>query len=403
MSQIVSEILFLVQLIVIARYLGISGLGGYSFVFAFGGIFFIFANLGLTDLVTREIARNRLETKRYLSNLISMKFFSSLIAATLMIFFLRFLTISEQLRIAIFLSLAVFILDSYLLIFFSIFRAYSKLSYEAIILLLQNTFIVFLGVSSLILGYGLIGVIAAFVGGKLIAFLISLYVIISRFAKPKFGFDFLLWRYLVINSLPFLVNTFFILMLYRIDLVMLQILDGIDSVGLFQAAYTIIRNLNIFPYFFAIAAYPTFSKLFIKNKIVLRHLYKKIFFFVFLFSFVLTVCIFLFSKPLILLLYGTKFSGSISILKLLSLGGFFLFLNSLNVYYLYSINKSMVNTYFFTIAIIINVLLNFILIPRFSYFGAGLATTICYAFIFFGENVYILLLNKKLKISNTLN
>ena len=384
-SGVISKALFLIQIIFIARYLGTAGLGKYAFVFAFGSLFFILSNPGLIDLATREISRDKSKTGKYLGNLLFIKLCLCLVASLLMITTINLINVSQELRIGIYLICFILSIDAFLRIFYSAFRAYEKMLYEAITLLIHNIIIIGLALYFLIRGYGFIQLIYAFVIGKTVGLIITAYFGYKLFPKPVFKIDLKLWKYLMIKSIPFLVICFFASIIYRIDLVMLQFFKGETIVGLYGAADTIIRNLIIFPSVFIVSVYPSLSKYFIKDKEKLYCLYKKSFLYLFLFSLFIVIGCFIFGKFVILLIFGKEFIESVFILKLISIGGFFLFLNLINIYYLNAINKPLVNVKIFIFGAVMNIILNLMLIPRYSYTGAAISSIISYFTIFVYE------------------
>ena len=381
-SGIISKALFLIQIIFIARYLGTAGFGKYAFVFAFGSLFFILSNPGLTDLTTRELARNKSKTGKYLGNLLVIKLGLCLVASLLMITTINLIDVSQELRIGIYLICFILSIDAFMGVFYSAFRAYEKMLYEALVLLIHNIIIVGLVICFLIKGYGFIWLISAFVIGKIVGLIITAYFGYKLLPKPLLKVDLRLWKYLMIKSIPFLVVFFFSSIIYRIDLVMLQFFKGETIVGLYGAAETIIRNLIIFPSVFIVSIYPSLSRYFIKDKEKLYYLYKKSFLYVFLFSLFIVIGCFIFGKFVILLMFGKEFIESVFILKLISIGGFFLFLNLINICYLNATNKPIINAYIFIFGAVINIILNLMLIPMYSYTGAAISSIISYFIIF---------------------
>jgi len=387
-SGIISKILFLIQVIFIARYLGTSGFGKYAFVFAFGSLFFILSNPGLVDLATREISRNKSKTGKYLGNLLFIKLCLCLVASLLMITAINLMNVSQELKGGIYLICLIFSIDAFLWIFYSAFRAYEKMLYEALSLLIHNIIIVGFALYFLIRGYGFIHLIYAFAIGKIVGLIITSYFGYKLLPKPILKIDLKLWKYLMIKSIPFLMICFFSLIIYRIDLVMLQFFKGETIVGLYGAADTIIKNLIIFPSVFIVSVYPLLSKYYIKDKEKLCCLYKKSFLYLFLFSLFIVICCFIFGKFIILLMFGKEFIESVFILKLISIGGFFLFLNLVNIYYLNAINKPAINVKIFIFGVVTNIILNLMLIPRYSYTGAAISSIISYFIIFiYGQKV----------------
>ena len=206
-SGTISKALFLVQIIFIARYLGTSGFGKYAFVFAFGSLFFILSNPGLTDLTTRELARNKSKTGKYLGNLLVIKLGLCLVTSLLMITTINLIDVSQELRIGMYLICFILSIDAFMGVFYSAFRAYEKMFYEALVLLIHNIIIVGLVIYFLIKGYGFIWLISAFVIGKIVGLIITAYFGYKLLPKPLLKVDLRLWKYLMIKSIPFLTSS----------------------------------------------------------------------------------------------------------------------------------------------------------------------------------------------------
>jgi O-antigen/teichoic acid export membrane protein len=67
-SQILSYLLIFFYTIYVARYLGAEGFGILSLAISITGIFGIVVDMGLTTLLIREVARDRLKINKYITN-----------------------------------------------------------------------------------------------------------------------------------------------------------------------------------------------------------------------------------------------------------------------------------------------------------------------------------------------
>lgn len=56
-TQVLTALISFVLLIYLARFLGEANFGKYNFAFSFTSLFAIFADLGINQLLVREIAR----------------------------------------------------------------------------------------------------------------------------------------------------------------------------------------------------------------------------------------------------------------------------------------------------------------------------------------------------------
>jgi O-antigen/teichoic acid export membrane protein len=85
---------------------------------------------------------------------------------------------------------------------------------------------------------------------------------------------------------------------------------------------------------------------------------------------------FLLSEKIILFLFGPQYQHSITALRILSFLIVFSYLNSLVSYFLTSINRQALTAKIIVVTTGINIFLNIILIPRYSYRGAAYATVV---------------------------
>ena len=64
-ANIITNILSLILVIYIARYLGDVIYGKYSFALIFTGMFGVLTNLGLDPLIIREVAKDKSKASKY--------------------------------------------------------------------------------------------------------------------------------------------------------------------------------------------------------------------------------------------------------------------------------------------------------------------------------------------------
>ena len=84
-ATIIQNIISYLIIILISRYLGAEGLGQYSFIFAFVGIFFIFSDFGLSQLLIKDLSKDESKIDKYISNILSLKIFLLLLCFGLQI------------------------------------------------------------------------------------------------------------------------------------------------------------------------------------------------------------------------------------------------------------------------------------------------------------------------------
>ena len=72
-SEIVQKVLLFFLIIYAVRVLGPANFGKYSFAVAFTYFFLFISELGLTTIITRDVARDLTKTQQYFSNLFMFK------------------------------------------------------------------------------------------------------------------------------------------------------------------------------------------------------------------------------------------------------------------------------------------------------------------------------------------
>ena len=102
--------------------------------------------------------------------------------------------------------------------------------------------------------------------------------------------------------------------------------------------------------------------------------------------------LYLFSKQVVLLLYGPLFSDSVLSLNILSGVIFFFFVNGYLAYVMIAANNDRAVALILVISTILNVLFNSYLIPRYNHVGAALSTLLSEIFMLL---FYIVLFVKK--------
>ena len=157
---------------------------------------------------------------------------------------------------------------------------------------------------------------------------------------------------------------------------MLAKLKGETEVGWYNAAYVVVNFVSLISALSMQAVFPVLSNLYGKGKNKLEETAEKLFRYLILSAFFIVPVVFLFSDKIIALLYGSDYSHSVTALKILIFVLIFLFPGNLFAHILASSNRHKMLALINFIGVIVNIFLNFILIPKLSYIGAGLSTII---------------------------
>jgi O-antigen/teichoic acid export membrane protein len=374
-SEVITKVLSFFLIVAMARILGDVVLGKYFFAVAYVGTFLIFSDFGVTTLMFREVAKNKNLAQKYFSNVLTFRTLTSITVLLLAVTAILVAGKSSDIALIVALVAAYFLLTEMIQPFRILFNAYEKLEYYALTSITQIFILALFGVFVLFMGFGLIEVLYVFIGSYLFALLISLLILNKRFIKFRFDADFEFWRFMLKKSWPFWVTGLFMVIYYRIDTLMLTALKNYAVVGWYNAAFKIIEALNFIPFVLIGAIFPALTKFNIKEKFLSVKLYKKTFYYLFLIILPIAIGATMLAERLIFFVYKEQFLNSALALQILIWAEVFFFASFLTGYLLNAIDKAKLFTFSAGTCLLVNVLLNAALIPRFRYFeGAAIAT-----------------------------
>jgi len=132
----VSRFLKLILIIYVARILGATEYGKFTFALAFVSLFAIFSDLGLSQITTREFARDN-EREKEISSLFSLKILLGLGTLILILIGSFFITPEPVIRSLIWILGIYTILASFGAIIFAFFQARQKMEYQAMTQILE--------------------------------------------------------------------------------------------------------------------------------------------------------------------------------------------------------------------------------------------------------------------------
>ena len=218
--------------------------------------------------------------------------------------------------------------------------------------------------------------------GTLIAnLIIGLIILVSIFMKGKtlLKKDYIVFCFSL--TLPLILHGLAQIVLGQSDRYMLKLLadDGAYSVGIYSYAYTIGSVINVLWLAFNYAWVPWYydkskCKDIKKIKYVMNY-------YLILFS-TLTISFLMVSPEIVKLMTPTSYWEGIYIIPLIILGYYFMFLYSFPVNYEFYHKKTVWISIGTVLAAMINILFNYLLIPKYNEYGASVATLLSFLILF---------------------
>lgn len=371
LGQIVTMAFSFILIIAIARYLGDVGLGKYSFAFALASLLLTSSDLGTCTLLLREVARNKTQARKYLSNVFTLNLFVLLVASAATLVFIFFTGKSLETILIVGIATAAIFLNTLTNPFRMIYTAFERVEHYSLVTAIERSLALLFGGLVLIKGFGIIALMCVFIVSYGVSFVLAWIITIKRFTGFSLEINIPLWVSFLKESIPFWLTALFMMFYFKIDTLILSAIKGYAVVGWYNAAYKLIEPLSFVPFITLGAIFPIMSRFHVQSKKMLAKLYSKSFYYLFLIAFPLSLGTTFLADRIISFIYKAQFTNSIIVLKILIWAEAILFLNYVMGYLLNSINKQKLFTYAVMVSALLNLTLNLILIPVYGYVGAS--------------------------------
>ena len=375
-SQIIASICGFIWTIVIARYLGVHDYGILGFATSLTGILSITIDFGVSRHIVRHIATDYDSAPKYLGNAIPLKSVFAIFTAILTLILLLIMKCDETTIIITLLFTLEMIIKSFIDLINGGFQAFEKGKYQGIGNTLLNLILLIFILLAIFSDLGLLGITFAYLISNFIA-LIYVYISFTKhITKPSFEFDKSFCKKITMYSIPFAITGVLYSIYYSVDIIMLENIIGNFATGIYSASYKLINVITLLYTAYTAVIFPVMSKFFKNDEKLLETSYEKSIKYLMLIMIPLAMATMIYSTDIILLIYGPEYIDSAPTLSILIWTVCLLFVASPGNILLQSAHKEVTVTKIYAIAAVFNIILNFILIPRFSYIGAAMTTVI---------------------------
>lgn len=360
-----------------ARAFGPAEFGKFAFALAAVSLFAIFSDLGLSDIITRDFARDKEEEKEF-SAIISLKIILSIGTFLLIVASSFFIVFDPLIRIIMWLLGVYLIFNSFSTILYAFLRARMLMEYEAWVKIFQailgivaGFYIILNFPSAMNLSYGYL--ITSFV-----VLIFLLFFFNFRIQPLRIAWNQDIWKKFLGRSWPLGLAMIFSMVYLYIDSVMLGFWGQINEVGWYNAAYRITGIPLVAMALISMSFYPILSKFFKESKGKFQKFWNYQMGIMIILAMPLIIGGIFMASKIIVFFYGVNYMQAIPVFRLLILvaGINFLFV-SYNIALVVS-NQQKKHLWICLITAVVNIALNLVLIPRYSFYGAGLSTLFSY-------------------------
>ncbi|MBT3806041.1 MAG: flippase [Desulfobacula sp.] len=381
-GKLIQRILSFFIVIFIARYLGPEKYGVATYVISFITLVAIFWNFGINTLVTRSVSRDVAIQKQYLGGGILAKSLLFFICFPFMAIYFYFAESREVLFSALIFAAGTF-LGNICGVFNSMFIARRRMDYSALIQVVRSVALL-IGVYAV--SFSIVSLPRIF-GCYFVSFLVTLVVVVALAARffvlPQFYLERHFVLQLIRKSTPFFLISGVNIFLFRIDHVMISKIVGDVELGLYGAAYTIFEVvISFFPMIFMSSAFPVLSRLYANDFAALSDIYKLMFKYFLWLSLPMSLGLAVLAREICLTMYGQDYLQAGNMLLMLASGVWIFFMSTLVSWTLTACERQNMVLCSNVIAMVANIMLNFIFIPQYGGIGAASVTLMCELFNF---------------------
>jgi len=369
--------------IILARSLGVVNQGRFTFALSFTSIFAVFLDLGVTQILIRETARDKSKTENYLANIIGFKFLAALFLYGIIVLAVNLMGYPEMTRELVYVSGLVMLVDSLTLSVYGAIRGRQNLSFESIGTIGNQSIVLLIGGALLLLQVNPVTVMAVYLLSSLSNLLWSIFNLKRKFnITVRAVFDWPIVKTLIIWSVPFALAGIFSRIFSSTDIILLSKLSGDRSVGIYSAAFKVAFALQFIALAFSASIYPAFSSYFAHAKDKLSQLFVKSMFWLMFVAGPLVFGVIAIADTAIVVVFGHQYADSVLPLQILIASMLFAFLCFPIGAMLNACDKQTRHTVNLGITAAGSVIFNLILIPVLSYNGAAIANLLCYVLLF---------------------
>jgi len=376
LALIMQKVISFLYFTFLARLLGPELIGKYVFALSITTVFSVLLDLGLANVLTREVARNHTNAERYIRLIVGFKLIAALVVAALVVIFVTVTVYPVITRQLVYIAAIVMVLDSFTLTAYSAIRGFHNLIWESLGTVLMQITVALGGFVASFFTHDLRCFMTALVLAALVNCLFAWRQLTQRYfvkIAPRYNMADL--KFLGQLAWPFALAAILTRVYGYLDTVLLSLLSGDKAVGIYSVAYKITFALQFIPAAFSATLFPSFSAYYALAPEKLSQTFMRGVIYLSAIALPVSLGIIALAPEIISTIYPS-FIEAVLPLQILIFGLIFLFITFPVGALLPACNRQMRQTGNLAMAAGINLILNIILIPLWGPLGAAVASLV---------------------------
>ncbi len=360
----------------ISELMGAEGLGAYNTIFNYVLIFQISAAFGLRNLLTRDLAQYKEKTRRFMIDGSVIALIFSVLSLVAMSLVVQLLSDNPVVITGTMIASLSLIASGLADVYEGAIRGYERLSQIGYAWLGENLARVLISLWLVFSGYGIIELVWVFVILRFLKAGYYFYYLSRRIVVPFGAVDWQFVRELTAQARVFALTLLAVTIYWRADIIMLESMRSDAEAGLYSAAYRFLALSIVLIDSFVHSLFPVISGYFRSSPEQFQKACRKSLRLLVFVTVPMSVLMSLQAGPIITMIYSPEYEPSILVLQIIIWTLVPYGISQIFAYALVASKRQNVDMLVNITAMLANVILNFILIPRYGFIGATVATLI---------------------------
>lgn len=382
-GKFISTALGFITVGLLTRYLGSSGYGNFTLIFSYLAFFGVISDFGMQLAIVKELSNKQNETTNLYGTYFWIKLLMVFISSLLAMLVLFFFSYPLQLKLSILIGVVAISISGMMGYFTAIFQARVRLDLITFVDVITRLVTVCAVIFFVLLKCNFYFIVSSVLIGNIIGLLTSIYILRDAIS---FHFDRSLAKRLAILSIPIGITSFVSTLYFKVDVIILSLYKNSGDVGIYSLAYKVLENIIVFWGFYMASTYPLMARFKYEDRKKYYSILRKSILIALVGSIPLIAALFYLSPIVIFIFGGREFTGAVGSFRILLFSIPVLFINGI-LYNFYIIErKNLITLIAMIVALLVNLWMNIIYIPLYSYTAASYITVasagvllICYS------------------------
>ncbi|MCB1152898.1 MAG: flippase [Deltaproteobacteria bacterium] len=373
-AEAVRRVMAFVVIFLVGRALAVDDFGRFALAKSFMVIFVVIADFGLGPMLIRRVAEGKEDESVLLGNAQVLKAILSSAAILVIIGLTYALDYDPVSRWAIIIVALAIPAEVFSSTYVSRYDGKQRMELDGGFAVARTLALVALVGVSILFDWGLYGIVVAYTMHYVVGVLVAAFLSRHFLGPLRLSFSFQYIKGMAREAVPYLLIGVVWMVTFRVDMIMLSALMNETSVGYYNAAYSLFEVLLVLPILISRALFPALSATQAEGDD--SELLRKSIRIFGIIALPVGVGMALTSRKALEFVFSDKFDPAAPTLSLLSLF-LLIWFGTMSLSWALTARNQLKHVLRANMAALIsNIVANFILIPKFDYMGAAIATLI---------------------------